>query len=52
MKKCFEDKIRDVIKLHNKSRKLEDQVKEVKAVTRPRIGFGGEEQIIVNYWTK
>lgn len=52
MKKSFEDKIRGLINSHNKSQPEEQKIKEVKAVVRPRIGFTGHEQIIVDYWTK
>ena len=52
MKKCFEDKVRDLIERENKNKSTEQQIKEVKVEVRPRIGYAGKEQIIVNHWTK
>jgi hypothetical protein len=52
MKKCFEDKVRDLIIRHNKNKPVEQQINEVKVKVNPRIGFTGNEQIIVNYWTR
>ena len=52
MKKSFEDKIRTIIESHNKSLPIEQRITEVKVVVRPRIGFNGTQQIIVDYWTK
>lgn len=52
MKKSFEDKIRHVINSHNKNVQEENKIVEVKILVSKRIGFNGNEQIIVDYWTK
>jgi hypothetical protein len=52
MKKNLEDKVRSLIESHNRKLPEEQKIKELKAAVRPRIGFTGHEQIIVDYWTK
>jgi hypothetical protein len=52
MKKCLEDKVRSLIESHNKALPEDKKVKAINAYTRPRIGFTGKEQIIVEYFTK
>lgn len=52
MKKSFEDKIRNVIEIHNKNTSEEQKIVEVKVLVSKRIGFNGNEQIVVDYWTK
>lgn len=52
MKKHFEDKVRALIESHNRKLPDEQKIRELKAIVRSRIGFNGNEQIIVDYWTK
>ena len=49
MKDSFEDKVRKLIRVHQK--KTGEDIREVRVFTRQRIGYNGERQIIVNYWT-
>lgn len=48
--KTFEDKIRQVIREHEKKSKQE--VTEVRAYKKRETGFGKKEEIVVNYYTK